>query len=119
MTSCIDSPRSADALDSPSTQRTASMTFDLPQSLGPTRPSPDDVIDLHRRRKAAFLDRMAGDFTGAQRRVRHGLQHWNLTPATLGGERTARVKRAAGRRLERIRHFAGDRGPWLAGLGQI
>src|SRR3954447_18770883 len=39
MTSCIDSPRSADALDSPSTQRTASMTFDLPQPLGPTMPT--------------------------------------------------------------------------------
>ena len=39
MTSCIDSPRSADAFDSPSTQRTASMTFDLPQPLGPTMPT--------------------------------------------------------------------------------
>src|SRR5260370_16224098 len=39
MTSCIDSPRSADALDSPSTQRTASMTFDLPQPFGPTMPT--------------------------------------------------------------------------------
>src|SRR5207247_3235248 len=39
MTSCIDSPRSADALDSPRTQRTASMTFDLPQPLGPTMPT--------------------------------------------------------------------------------
>src|ERR1700674_1176828 len=39
ITSCIDSPRSADALDSPSTQRTAAMTFDLPQPLGPTIPT--------------------------------------------------------------------------------
>ncbi len=39
MTSCIDSPRSAEAFDSPSTQRTASMTFDLPQPLGPTMPT--------------------------------------------------------------------------------
>src|SRR5437764_674874 len=39
ITSCIDSPRSADALDSPSTQRTASITFDLPQPLGPTMPT--------------------------------------------------------------------------------
>src|SRR5215813_10548860 len=39
ITSCIDSPRSAEALDSPSTQRTASMTFDLPQPLGPTMPT--------------------------------------------------------------------------------
>jgi hypothetical protein len=34
ITSCIESPRSADALDSPSTQRTASITFDLPQPFG-------------------------------------------------------------------------------------
>src|SRR5690349_9348614 len=39
MTSCIDSPRSAEALDSPSTQRTASMTLDLPQPFGPTIPT--------------------------------------------------------------------------------
>src|SRR6476469_4868506 len=39
MTSCIDSPRSAEALDSPSTQRTASITLDLPQPLGPTMPT--------------------------------------------------------------------------------
>ena len=39
MTSCIDSPRSSAALLSPSTQRTASMTFDLPQPLGPTTPT--------------------------------------------------------------------------------
>src|SRR4051812_18425619 len=39
MTSCIDSPRSAEAFDSPSTQRTASMTFDLPHPLGPTMPT--------------------------------------------------------------------------------
>ncbi len=35
----MDSPRSADALDSPSTQRTASITLDLPQPLGPTTPT--------------------------------------------------------------------------------
>jgi len=39
ITSCIDSPRSSDALDSPSTQRTASMMLDLPQPLGPTTPT--------------------------------------------------------------------------------
>ena len=39
MTSCIESPRRADARDSPSTQRTASMTLDLPQPLGPTMPT--------------------------------------------------------------------------------
>ena len=39
MTSCIDSPRSAEAFDSPSTQRTASITFDLPQPFGPTMPT--------------------------------------------------------------------------------
>src|SRR5687768_3108444 len=35
----MDSPRNADARDSPRTQRTASMTFDLPQPLGPTTPT--------------------------------------------------------------------------------
>src|SRR5690606_38065823 len=39
MTSCMDSPRSSEALDSPSTQRTASMMLDLPQPLGPTTPT--------------------------------------------------------------------------------
>lgn len=39
ITSCMDSPRSSDALDSPSTQRTASMMLDLPQPLGPTTPT--------------------------------------------------------------------------------
>src|SRR6478672_228378 len=48
ITSCIDSPRSADAFDSPRTQRTASMTFDLPQPLGPTMPTswPGVAIDV-------------------------------------------------------------------------
>src|SRR5437867_11828521 len=48
MTSCIDSPRRAEAFDSPSTQRTASMTFDLPQPLGPTMPTscPGVAIDV-------------------------------------------------------------------------
>ena len=39
ITSCIDSPRSSLALDSPSTQRTASMMLLLPQPLGPTTPT--------------------------------------------------------------------------------
>ena len=39
ITSCIDSPRSSAALLSPSTQRTASMMFDLPQPFGPTTPT--------------------------------------------------------------------------------
>ena len=39
MTSCIDSPRSSLAFDSPSTQRAASMMFDLPQPFGPTTPT--------------------------------------------------------------------------------
>src|SRR5699024_3360494 len=38
MTSSRASPRSCRALDSPVTQRTASMTLDLPQPLGPTMP---------------------------------------------------------------------------------
>src|SRR5476651_2411999 len=39
ITSCIDSPRSSEARDSPSTQRTASMMLDLPQPFGPTTPT--------------------------------------------------------------------------------
>ena len=35
ITSCMDSPRNCLADDSPNTQRTASMTLDLPQPLGP------------------------------------------------------------------------------------
>jgi hypothetical protein len=35
----MDSPRKADAFDSPSTQRIASITFDFPQPLGPTTPT--------------------------------------------------------------------------------
>ena len=64
MTSCMDSPRSSLARDSPSTQRTASMMLDLPQPLGPTTPTnwpgnwnvvgsakdlnPDSLIELSR-----------------------------------------------------------------------
>ncbi len=39
ITSCMDSPRSSLAFDSPSTQRTASMMLDLPQPFGPTTPT--------------------------------------------------------------------------------
>jgi hypothetical protein len=39
ITSIIDSPRNSDAFDSPSTQRTASIMFDLPQPFGPTTPT--------------------------------------------------------------------------------
>src|SRR5712691_2653440 len=39
ITSCIESPRSAEARDSPRTQRTASMMFDLPHPFGPTTPT--------------------------------------------------------------------------------
>ena len=38
MTSCIESPRNADAFDSPKTHLTASMTLDLPHPFGPTTP---------------------------------------------------------------------------------
>ena len=38
MTSVIESPRKFLAEDSPITQRTASITLDLPQPLGPTIP---------------------------------------------------------------------------------
>src|SRR5918998_3783752 len=36
MTSCIDCPRTASGLCSPSAQSTASVMFDLPEPLGPT-----------------------------------------------------------------------------------
>src|SRR5206468_9452873 len=39
ITSCMCSPRSCLAEDSPSTQRTASITLDLPHPLGPTTPT--------------------------------------------------------------------------------
>jgi hypothetical protein len=39
ITSCMLSPRSSLAFDSPSTHRTASMMLDLPQPLGPTTPT--------------------------------------------------------------------------------
>ena len=39
ITSCMDSPRNSEALVSPSTQRTASIIFDLPQPFGPTTPT--------------------------------------------------------------------------------
>lgn len=39
ITSAIESPRKCFADISPMTQRTASMTFDLPQPLGPTMPT--------------------------------------------------------------------------------
>ena len=64
ITSCMDSPRSSLARDSPSTQRTASMMLDLPQPLGPTTPTswpgsmklvgsandlnPDNLMELRR-----------------------------------------------------------------------
>src|SRR5205809_8082403 len=39
ITSCMCSPRSCLAEDSPSTQRTASITLDLPHPFGPTTPT--------------------------------------------------------------------------------
>ena len=39
ITASIESPRISLALDSPSTQRTDSITLDLPQPLGPTMPT--------------------------------------------------------------------------------
>src|SRR3954453_1425128 len=48
ITSCIESPRRAEARDSPSTQRTASMMFDFPHPFGPTTPtrSPGTLMDV-------------------------------------------------------------------------
>src|SRR5467141_594043 len=39
ITSCIESPRRAEARDSPRTHRTASMIFDFPHPFGPTTPT--------------------------------------------------------------------------------
>src|SRR5690606_17522285 len=71
ITSCIDSPRSSEARDSPRTQRTASMMFDLPQPFGPTTPTswpgsmklvgsandskPERLMDLRRTRDRPAL----------------------------------------------------------------
>ncbi len=71
ITSCMDSPRSSEALLSPSTQRTASMMLDLPQPLGPTTPinwpgstklvgsandlKPDNLIELRRTANPVFF----------------------------------------------------------------
>src|SRR5579859_3492916 len=71
ITSCICSPRSCFADDSPSTQRTASITFDLPQPLGPTTPTswpgtamevgstkdlkPESLTEVSRKGKAAYV----------------------------------------------------------------
>src|ERR1700674_3239894 len=80
MTSCMCSPRSCLAEDSPRPQRTASITLDLPQPLGPTTPTswPGTAIEVgstndlnpesltERRRKGRFT-RCFGrirDFTG-------------------------------------------------------
>ena len=72
ITSCMDSPRSSLACDSPSTQRTASMMLDLPQPLGPTTPTswpgnmklvgsakdlnPDNLMELRRTQIACGLN---------------------------------------------------------------
>jgi hypothetical protein len=60
----MDSPRNSEALDSPKTQRQASMMLDFPQPLGPTTPTncpgstklvgsakdlnPDNLMELRR-----------------------------------------------------------------------
>src|SRR6185369_15177580 len=66
ITSCIDSPRSAEAFDSPSTQRTASMTLDLPQPLGPTMPTADG----RRARRPPAVRATRAEWTGALDRLR-------------------------------------------------
>src|SRR5881392_4179485 len=76
ITSCMWSPRSCLAEDSPSTQRTASITLDLPHPLGPTTPTscpgtamvvgstkdlkPESLTEVSR--KAGFLDAASSCF---------------------------------------------------------
>src|SRR4030095_2491223 len=55
---------------------------------------------------------MAGDQTVAV--WRGGLESRNFTAATLVGQRAAWMKRASGRRVERIGYFAGDGSARLA-----
>src|SRR3954471_17861012 len=80
ITSCMCSPRSCFADDSPSTQRTASMTLDLPQPLGPTTPTscpgtamevgstkdlkPDSLTEVSLKGGALYATRPAGGFAG-------------------------------------------------------
>ena len=57
-----------------------------------------------RRGQAPFRDRMAGNFAAARGRRECRC----LAPAAVGGPRAARMEGAARRRIERIRHLAGD-----------
>jgi hypothetical protein len=54
ITSCIDSPRNSEAFDSPSTQRTESITLDLPQPFGPTTPTSCPGSAMRRRIDEGF-----------------------------------------------------------------
>src|SRR6185295_6385729 len=92
ITSCIESPRSADARDSPSTQRTASMTFDFPQPFGPTMPTscpgtwievgstndlkPESLIWV-RRTEAGFVLEFGGRGASEDRSKRSGICQGN------------------------------------------
>src|SRR6478735_2764287 len=92
MTSIIESPRSADARVSPSTQRTASMTLDLPQPLGPTMPTscpgtwievgstndlnPESLIWV-RRTEACFVLEFEGRGASESRSKRSGICQGN------------------------------------------
>src|SRR5512141_1923519 len=93
ITSCIDSPRSAEAFDSPSTQRTASITLDLPQPFGPTMPTscpgvpmevgstkdlnPDSLICV---RRTEALDRLWQDGRRHARRKREIIAEMTVPP---------------------------------------
>src|SRR6476619_7534115 len=93
MTSCIDSPRSADALDSPSTQRTASMTFDLPQPLGPTMPTscPGVAIDVGSTNDLKPESLICVRRKGSSRQLRTRAIASCATDAQRGGEKVAEL----------------------------
>lgn len=76
MTSIIEPPRSAEARDSPSTQRTASMMFDLPQPFAGTHHAHQITGREHGRRIDEGLE------TGE---LEFGETHWNSEKAEKTG----------------------------------
>src|ERR1700682_431636 len=85
ITSCMCSPRNCFADDSPSTQRTASITLDLPHPFGPTTPTscpgtamdvgstkdlkPESLTEVRRKERVSYVTRPAGEQTAAGRRI--------------------------------------------------
>src|SRR6185312_6924814 len=97
----IDSPRSSDALDSPSTQRTASMMFDLPHPFGPTTPTscpgtwkcvgstkdlkPESLMEVRRTiQPFCVLDRARHDLERAFKGPYHTIPNRPFSPCLFG-----------------------------------